>query len=321
MRRRILAVALALWSPELWAQSPPRCSLVTRGNTDQCLGSILVRAPNNQSEVLLDGTTVGKGSLLLRRILPGAHVVEVRPGGTAPPTQLSLTVLAGGLHVVPSGGVGLTGTRAPVLAEAWFGYTDECDGIFHTSSSAIISPIDLERLAVLGRDRRLQPFIPTVTTELARTQDACRAGDGAACARAGEQAANGAGGRARDAARAATFFRRGCDLHERAACAAFAEQLATGSGIPRDAARAASLRERLCGEGDFASCDALGDDLAFGAAGGLQRRRGLSLLEKACAGGVQRSCDVIPTVRLHIACDNADPTACRTLNRPLPAKP
>ena len=102
----------------------------------------------------------------------------------------------------------------------YFVYSDECDGVFLRSATARIYPVDLDRLAVLRRDRMLAPHLPTVAAAIARAEHSCVAGEAAACRLAGEQAERGT--------RAAGFYRRGCDLDDSAACTALADMLDSG---------------------------------------------------------------------------------------------
>jgi hypothetical protein len=251
MRNRLSLLAVALLSlglgaPAAEAKGPADpCAFLTRRNVDRCLGNVLVPTRSADDEVTLDGELVGKGPMLLQLLTPGKHVVEVKPPG-AKARQQAIIVLRGKSHVLPATpDASLTRPGAPALSEASFGFTDECDGVFHRHSAASLYPVDPDRLATLRADRALAPHLPTVASALARAETACRAGDAAACDRAGEQAKRGAGGRDTDAVRAAVFFRRGCDLHDRDSCVALADQLDSGWGVTRDPAAAAALRALL----------------------------------------------------------------------------
>lgn len=299
-----LVALLALGSRPGWASDPADpCSFITRRNRERCLGKLLVPTRSADDAVALDGVVIGKGPLLLRDLVPGRHVVEVTPpdGGSR---RHTLTVRRGRAHVLHTGAAAsLTRAGAPPLSEAFFGYHDECDGVFLRNATARIYPVDPDRLAALRGDRALASHLPTVAAALARAERSCDAGEALACRRAGEQASQGAGGRASNATRAAGFFRRGCDLHDDASCTELADQLASGWGVERDEAAAAALHERICARGDAASCRKLGVTLAFTTPSPQSRERALSLLQKACEGGDQQGCSLAPQVQRQVACD------------------
>jgi hypothetical protein len=294
------------------------CSFITRRNHEQCLGKVLVTTRGADDEVVLDGAVVGKGPVLLRDLEAGKHVVEVRSPGVAPEKH-AVIVLRGRAQVLHvSGGASLTRAGAPPLSEASFGYTDECDGIFIRHSNASTFPVDPDRLVTLRREPALSPHLPTIAAALGRAETACDAGDAAACRLAGEQANQTTGGRESNFTRAAGFFRKGCDLHDRTSCAAFADNLDGGYGVPRDEAAAAALRERVCAQGDAVSCGKLGHSLAFNKPSPKAREQALPFLQKACAGGDWHSCDIESMVRLRVACDRGDPVACKSAGQPPP---
>lgn len=68
------------------------------------------------------------------------------------------------------GGASLRRGGAPQLSEAFFGYSDECDGVFLRRTTAMIHPVGPDRLRELRRDRRLAAHLPTVATALAHVE-------------------------------------------------------------------------------------------------------------------------------------------------------
>lgn len=62
-----------------------------------------------------------------------------------------------------------------------------------------------------------------------------------------------------DAARAASYFQRGCEGGDATGCTWLGDLYDTGSGVPRDPQRARSLYERGCNANEGMACEKLGD--------------------------------------------------------------
>lgn len=315
MRTESLVLAVLLALAPGGSEAADRCSFVTTRNRQQCLGELLVPTSSADDEVVLDDVVVGKGPLLLHDLVPGRHVVDVRgPDGAS--RRHSVTLRRGRVRVLhPRPGASLRRPDAPSVSEVYFGYTDECDGVF-LRTSARVFPVDLHRLETLRHDPALAAHLPTVAVALGRIEGRCEAGEALACRQAGENARQGAGGRPSSATRSAEFFRRGCDLHDHASCAALADQLESGWGVARDEAAASALRERICSQGHAASCRKLASTLAFTAPSPESRERALSLLQKPCEDGDPQSCSLASQVERLIACAGDQDPRCVAPARP-----
>ncbi len=310
MRTENLALAaLLIFGPGRAEAAADRCSFVTTRNRVQCLGTVLVPASSVEDEVALDGVVIGKGPLLLHDLVPGRHVVDVTgPDGVT--RRHTVAVRRGRVRVLPTRrGASLGRPGAPPFTEVYFGYTDECDGIFHRTSARVF-PVDIDRLEVLRRDGALAAHLPTLAVALARVEKRCEAGEALACRQAGASARQGAGQQASSPTRSAELFRRGCDLNDNASCVELADQLESGWGVERDEAAANALRERLCSQGHAASCRKLGVTLAFSAPSPKSRERALSLLQKACEGGDPAGCSLAAQVLRLASCDRDQDPQC-----------
>jgi uncharacterized protein len=89
------------------------------------------------------------------------------------------------------------------------------------------------------------PEQSTDVDSLPALEDACRRGDGLACAQSAEAYVAGMIVEP-DQARAALLYERGCDLRTQRACAGLARALARGQGLPPDIARGEDLARKAC---------------------------------------------------------------------------
>jgi TPR repeat protein len=118
----------------------------------------------------------------------------------------------------------------------------------------------------------------------------CLIGSGDACTLIGGELYAGRESFARDLARSATFYERGCDLGNGLACNNLGDALEYGLSVPRDLSRAASLYERACHAGRPIGCSNLGHLLEHGEGVAQDVARARSLYRDACTAGDTYGC-------------------------------
>jgi len=95
----------------------------------------------------------------------------------------------------------------------------------------------------------------------------------------------------RDDARAAEFFRRGCDGNDVLGCANLGVMYEYGRGVQKDEARAAMLYRRACDEGNAQGCTNLGVMYDRGSGGVTKdEARAVALYRRGCDGGHAHGC-------------------------------
>jgi TPR repeat protein len=107
---------------------------------------------------------------------------------------------------------------------------------------------------------------------------------------------------------AAPLFTKACDRGHAPACAALAELVAAGRGVPSDAARAAALRGRACDGGVASACTALG---AEAVARGVESDAALFALERGCELGDAEGCHRLGLAYAHGVGGAPDPAGAR----------
>ena len=118
----------------------------------------------------------------------------------------------------------------------------------------------------------------------------CLIGSGDACTLIGGELYAGRESFARDLARSAAFYERGCDLGNGLACNNLGDALEYGLSVPRDLSRAASLYERACHAGRPIGCANLGHLLEHGEGVAQDVARARTLYRDACTAGDTYGC-------------------------------
>lgn len=126
-------------------------------------------------------------------------------------------------------------------------------------------------------------------------EPACTAGDGGACAYAAWLLSEGQG-EAADPARVSTLWGRACDLGERPACIQQTWVLLRGEPRTPDKAAVRARLDVLCTRDTFEACTALAT-LYLGDDKGRSSARVRALLTRACDGGRRDACDLLKTPR------------------------
>jgi hypothetical protein len=124
---------------------------------------------------------------------------------------------------------------------------------------------------------------------LAGAAAACGPADPDACFSAGRAYAAGPGS-ARDEARAAGLFDRGCRAGVARACVELGLLFEHGRGVPLNLARAASLQQKACDAGDAVGCSNLGAHYHGGRGVPKNGARAVDLLGRACEAGEAHAC-------------------------------
>ncbi|MDP9033766.1 MAG: sel1 repeat family protein [Myxococcota bacterium] len=119
---------------------------------------------------------------------------------------------------------------------------------------------------------------------------ACLTGGAEACYRLGLLRYFGRGAFARDRARAATAYARGCTLGDSRACNNLGDALAYGDGTERDLARATAMFDKACRLGEALGCANLGYMAEHGRGVAKDRRRARALYRDSCASGDVYGC-------------------------------
>ena len=123
---------------------------------------------------------------------------------------------------------------------------------------------------------------------------ACTGGEGRACSALGWIHESGKGVPA-DAARAAAFYKRGCDKTDKPGCARFAWLQARGEGVAKDEGAGMGALDGLCTDGYLEACTQLGV-LHAGrpSKDGITKAKGF--LKKACDGGDSEGCRLLSSM-------------------------
>lgn len=287
------------------------CGFVTRRVAAQCLGTLLVGATSGDDFITLDDHRVAKGSVVLRNVTAGKHVVVVDTGAGGEVRQ-EIQLSPGGVAVVKAPGARLAGPSALPIAQATAGVFDECDGTYLPTRGGSSFPLSPADLVELRKKPGLATHLPTPASYLARPETACRAGDGAACLEAARAWERSVGTRGSDAAKAQSFFDRGCDLGNVEACVALGMSLAGGlAGAPNEP-RARTALEKACNGNSGEGCRRLGDLLAFPHAPPTPQSAaaGLPFMKRGCELGDHQGCVFARMLQLQVSCDRGDPEAC-----------
>lgn len=154
---------------------------------------------------------------------------------------------------------------------------------------AVPARVHSAQLEVAGAVRA-RSDVPAASPGLeAEAAAACGSGDGPACTSLGEGYEHGAGA-PRAEARAATFYRKGCDLKQATACGRLASLIQRGLGVPKDVAQEAFLYERACEGGHDDSCAHAAYRYLKGVGVAQDGARAATLYEKGCGGGEAFAC-------------------------------
>ncbi len=176
---------------------------------------------------------------------------------------------------------------------------------------------------------------PELSRGLLAFEGGCSAGDGAACARAGQMIARGSGTTA-SRTEAVKRYQRGCDLGSQEACVRLARAYATGRGVPKDRAKGTSMLRASCDGGGLLACVTLGELMLTSVGEGDQSASAVALFRRACDGGVREGChwlaglmgigrgaprDVAGAIALAKgACSGGDINGCAVLERLAPSE-
>jgi uncharacterized protein len=118
---------------------------------------------------------------------------------------------------------------------------------------------------------------------------ACEQGQGGACFALGLAHIQAAYGMSEDHAAGAALLEKGCHLGNEDSCAAWAEMLRTGDGVPLDVDQAKTVLDDACRAGSADGCARRG-------AMAYEEGRvtdGLRLLHQACSLGLAKACDAV----------------------------
>lgn len=118
----------------------------------------------------------------------------------------------------------------------------------------------------------------------------CLTGVRDVCVQVGLNYSHGSEGYARDLARSAEAYERGCTLGERVACNNLGDAYEYGDGVPRDLPRAVELYNRACREGEALGCANLGHLIENGEGTPRDVPRARALYRDACASGNDYGC-------------------------------
>lgn len=118
----------------------------------------------------------------------------------------------------------------------------------------------------------------------------CLTSEASECLRAALSFEGGEGAPARDPARAAQQYARGCNLGNSLACNALGVALDYGEGVARDPERAVAAFERACKMGDSLGCANLGYMFENGEGVARDEPRARSLYRDACTSGNVYGC-------------------------------
>ncbi len=287
------------------------CGFVTRKNAERCLGTLLVGASSAEDAVTLDDHAVGKGSVLLRNVPAGRHVVRVqKPGGEE--VRREIVLAGGGVSVVKPSGAAFTGPSAAPLSQGSGGFFDECDGTYLATHGGRTFPLRPRDLVELRKKPALATHLPTAAALLAQPEDACRRDDAAACLEAARAWEQTIGKRESNLAKAHGFFEKGCALDNTEACVSFGVSLEGGYGGPADLAKAEKAFAKACSADHAEGCRRLGGVLAYPRAPLTPKSAaaGLPFMTRACELGDRLGCDFAVLLQRQISCARGDHEAC-----------
>lgn len=315
----VWVVALMVAAQPTRAETKPAdpCARLTRKNADRCLGKVLVGATSAEDEVLLDGQRVGKGSVLLRNVPAGKHLVVVKKKG-GDELRNELVLAGGGVSVVKPPGATFSGPSAPPIAQGSAGWFDECDGTFVQSSGGTF-PLGARDLVELRKTPTLALHLPTAAVILAQPEDACRGGDVPGCLAAARGWEETIGKRQSDPAKAQSFFDKACALGSAEGCVSLGVRLVNGSAGAPDLGKARKLFEKACTASNAEACRRLGDVIAFPRAPATPATAAdaLPFMKRACELGDREGCTFVNVLQHHIDCGRGDREACARAGTPL----
>ena len=138
----------------------------------------------------------------------------------------------------------------------------------------------------------------------------CDGSEGKACTELGKLHASAEWG-ARDLARAAQMYQRGCAFGDATGCENLGDAYTHGRGVAADRAKGRELYEKACNEHRGFSCGVLGSFYAVGYGVPREGKRAREYLQHACDEGDSDSCRLNSTI---LACNGGEKEACDELD-------
>jgi len=202
-------------------------------------------------------------------------------GGSPCIQQKNQVPVSGKSSSTANGGVYPAGSWSPGDGAAWSQTAPWNDASLGPRRLGIIAGVGLGLLALVA-------FAGAISRNIGRSELGCKSG--ADCNRAALSVAQGMGGQAPDAARAARLYQRGCNLGDGAACNNLGLAFQSGRGVPLDEVQAFSFFELGCSRGAAEGCNNQGAMYEHGSSVPANLGDALRLYTQACRHGSALGC-------------------------------